>query len=159
MSFHTVKHENFGDIFLCIQMRAPSSILKKNIGVPGPFNRSQWANSERTGCFGFLILSENKLGPTSFKVGKLSAAGGLLVQTSATVFSRSLSRGSFGSNAFYPLSFSSSNFLCIYGCIDMYVNMLEANHITVTVRRSRGKDIDAACGQLANKLDKKEKTF
>lgn len=35
--------------------------------------------------------------------------------------------------------------------IDMYVNMLEANNITVTVRRSRGKDIDAACGQLANK--------
>jgi len=35
--------------------------------------------------------------------------------------------------------------------IDMYVSMLEANHITVTVRRSRGKDIDAACGQLANK--------
>lgn len=35
--------------------------------------------------------------------------------------------------------------------LDMYVNMLEANHITVTVRRSRGKDIDAACGQLANK--------
>ncbi|WP_339624928.1 23S rRNA (adenine(2503)-C(2))-methyltransferase RlmN [uncultured Winogradskyella sp.] len=35
--------------------------------------------------------------------------------------------------------------------IDMYVNVLEANGITVTVRRSRGKDIDAACGQLANK--------
>ncbi|WP_460219896.1 dual-specificity RNA methyltransferase RlmN [Psychroserpens sp. MEBiC05023] len=35
--------------------------------------------------------------------------------------------------------------------IDMYVKMLEAQHITVTVRRSRGKDIDAACGQLANK--------
>jgi 23S rRNA (adenine2503-C2)-methyltransferase len=35
--------------------------------------------------------------------------------------------------------------------LDMYVSMLEANHITVTVRRSRGKDIDAACGQLANK--------
>lgn len=35
--------------------------------------------------------------------------------------------------------------------IDMYVNTLERNHITVTVRRSRGKDIDAACGQLANK--------
>ena len=35
--------------------------------------------------------------------------------------------------------------------IDMYVSVLEANHITVTVRRSRGKDIDAACGQLANK--------
>ncbi|KAA5826311.1 23S rRNA (adenine(2503)-C(2))-methyltransferase RlmN [Algibacter amylolyticus] len=35
--------------------------------------------------------------------------------------------------------------------IDMYVEVLESNHITVTVRRSRGKDIDAACGQLANK--------
>jgi len=31
------------------------------------------------------------------------------------------------------------------------VSMLEAKNITVTVRRSRGKDIDAACGQLANK--------
>ena len=35
--------------------------------------------------------------------------------------------------------------------IDQYVSMLEAKNITVTVRRSRGKDIDAACGQLANK--------
>ena len=35
--------------------------------------------------------------------------------------------------------------------IKMYVNMLEANNIIVTIRRSRGKDIDAACGQLANK--------
>ncbi|SHH01310.1 23S rRNA (adenine(2503)-C(2))-methyltransferase RlmN [Winogradskyella jejuensis] len=35
--------------------------------------------------------------------------------------------------------------------IDMYVDILEKNNITVTVRRSRGKDIDAACGQLANK--------
>lgn len=35
--------------------------------------------------------------------------------------------------------------------IAMYVNTLEKNGITVTVRRSRGKDIDAACGQLANK--------
>lgn len=33
-----------------------------------------------------------------------------------------------------------------------YVNALEANHITVTLRHSRGKDIDAACGQLANKI-------
>ncbi len=33
----------------------------------------------------------------------------------------------------------------------MYESMLERNGITVTVRRSRGKDIDAACGQLANK--------
>jgi len=35
--------------------------------------------------------------------------------------------------------------------IAMYQKTLEANGITVTVRRSRGKDIDAACGQLANK--------
>lgn len=35
--------------------------------------------------------------------------------------------------------------------LDRYVQALEANGITVTVRRSRGKDIDAACGQLANR--------
>lgn len=35
--------------------------------------------------------------------------------------------------------------------IERYVQTLERNGITVTVRRSRGKDIDAACGQLANK--------
>ena len=35
--------------------------------------------------------------------------------------------------------------------IDLYVETLERNGIVVTVRRSRGKDIDAACGQLANK--------
>ncbi len=34
---------------------------------------------------------------------------------------------------------------------EMYVRSLEANHIIINVRRSRGKDIDAACGQLANK--------
>ena len=32
-----------------------------------------------------------------------------------------------------------------------YVQLLEKNHIIVNARRSRGKDIDAACGQLANK--------
>lgn len=32
-----------------------------------------------------------------------------------------------------------------------YVRCLEANNIVVNVRHSRGKDIDAACGQLANK--------
>ncbi len=32
-----------------------------------------------------------------------------------------------------------------------YIQVLEKNRIPVTVRRSRGKDIDAACGQLANK--------
>jgi len=35
--------------------------------------------------------------------------------------------------------------------VELYKNTLEQNGITVTVRRSRGKDIDAACGQLANK--------
>jgi len=35
--------------------------------------------------------------------------------------------------------------------IDLYQNMLERNNINVTIRRSRGQDIDAACGQLANK--------
>ena len=34
---------------------------------------------------------------------------------------------------------------------DAYIYTLEKNRIPVTVRRSRGKDIDAACGQLANK--------
>jgi len=33
----------------------------------------------------------------------------------------------------------------------MYQHMLESNGITARVRKSRGKDIDAACGQLANK--------
>ena len=35
-----------------------------------------------------------------------------------------------------------------------YQTALEAQRITVTVRRSRGKDIDAACGQLANKAER-----
>lgn len=35
--------------------------------------------------------------------------------------------------------------------IEQYIKTLEANNIIVNVRRSRGKDIDAACGQLANK--------
>lgn len=35
--------------------------------------------------------------------------------------------------------------------IRMYTDTLERHNIVVTVRRSRGKDIDAACGQLANK--------
>lgn len=37
------------------------------------------------------------------------------------------------------------------GVIQEYIDTLERNRIPVTVRRSRGKDIDAACGQLANK--------
>ncbi len=35
--------------------------------------------------------------------------------------------------------------------IDDFAKYLRDHHIMVTVRRSRGKDIDAACGQLANK--------
>ena len=35
--------------------------------------------------------------------------------------------------------------------VDQYIKTLEAHKIVVNVRRSRGKDIDAACGQLANK--------
>ena len=35
--------------------------------------------------------------------------------------------------------------------VDTFAAFLEANNIIVNIRRSRGKDIDAACGQLANK--------
>ena len=35
--------------------------------------------------------------------------------------------------------------------IDRFAQYLTDHNVTVTVRRSRGKDIDAACGQLANK--------
>jgi 23S rRNA (adenine2503-C2)-methyltransferase len=35
--------------------------------------------------------------------------------------------------------------------VENYIHALEKNRIVVNVRRSRGKDIDAACGQLANK--------
>lgn len=35
---------------------------------------------------------------------------------------------------------------------DAFKDFLESRNIIVNVRRSRGKDIDAACGQLANKL-------
>ena len=34
---------------------------------------------------------------------------------------------------------------------DQFVRYLESKNIVVNVRRSKGKDIDAACGQLANK--------
>lgn len=33
----------------------------------------------------------------------------------------------------------------------MYMDLLERNGVTTRIRKSRGKDIDAACGQLANK--------
>lgn len=35
--------------------------------------------------------------------------------------------------------------------LEMYMHLLESNGITTRIRKSRGKDIDAACGQLANK--------
>lgn len=38
--------------------------------------------------------------------------------------------------------------------IECYKTQLEKEKITVTIRLSRGKDIDAACGQLANKTHK-----
>jgi len=36
--------------------------------------------------------------------------------------------------------------------LNMYMDLLEKNGITTRIRKSRGKDIDAACGQLANKI-------
>tara|TARA_Y100001978_G_scaffold195187_1_gene203135 strand:+ start:465 stop:1511 length:1047 start_codon:yes stop_codon:yes gene_type:complete len=38
--------------------------------------------------------------------------------------------------------------------VNSFVKYLESKNLIVNVRRSRGKDIDAACGQLANKLTK-----
>tara|TARA_Y100001970_G_scaffold49337_1_gene62525 strand:- start:37018 stop:38082 length:1065 start_codon:yes stop_codon:yes gene_type:complete len=38
--------------------------------------------------------------------------------------------------------------------IELYKKELRKNKITITIRKSRGKDIDAACGQLANKSKK-----
>lgn len=35
--------------------------------------------------------------------------------------------------------------------LNLYMHLLESHGITTRIRRSRGKDIDAACGQLANK--------
>lgn len=35
--------------------------------------------------------------------------------------------------------------------LSMYMDLLERHGITTRIRKSRGKDIDAACGQLANK--------
>ena len=37
--------------------------------------------------------------------------------------------------------------------VEKYQKALERARITATIRHSRGKDIDAACGQLANKTD------
>jgi len=38
--------------------------------------------------------------------------------------------------------------------VNTFITYLESKNLIVNVRRSRGKDIDAACGQLANKLVK-----
>ena len=35
--------------------------------------------------------------------------------------------------------------------VDAFADYLESKNVIVNIRRSRGKDIDAACGQLANK--------
>jgi 23S rRNA (adenine2503-C2)-methyltransferase len=35
--------------------------------------------------------------------------------------------------------------------VTVFMEYLEKNRVNVRLRRSRGKDIDAACGQLANK--------
>ena len=45
--------------------------------------------------------------------------------------------------------------------VDAFAAYLESKNIIVNIRRSRGKDIDAACGQLANKNEaiKKEDVF
>lgn len=42
--------------------------------------------------------------------------------------------------------------------LDVFKNILEGKGVIVNVRRSRGKDIDAACGQLANKNEAALKT-
>ncbi|MGV6860710.1 MAG: 23S rRNA (adenine(2503)-C(2))-methyltransferase RlmN [Putridiphycobacter sp.] len=46
--------------------------------------------------------------------------------------------------------------------VDDFANFLESLNLIVNIRRSRGKDIDAACGQLANKngaIELKERTL
>ena len=35
--------------------------------------------------------------------------------------------------------------------LNKYIKILESHKIKATIRKSRGQDIDAACGQLANK--------
>ena len=43
--------------------------------------------------------------------------------------------------------------------VDAFASYLERKNIIVNIRRSRGKDIDAACGQLANKNEAVKKNF
>ena len=42
--------------------------------------------------------------------------------------------------------------------IENFKNILERNQITATVRRSMGRDIDAACGQIRRKYEEENKT-
>ena len=42
--------------------------------------------------------------------------------------------------------------------IEAFKALLESKNLIVNIRRSRGKDIDAACGQLATKIVKKRKS-
>lgn len=42
--------------------------------------------------------------------------------------------------------------------IEEFKLILEKNHINVTIRREMGRDIDAACGQLRNKKQRRETT-
>ncbi len=42
--------------------------------------------------------------------------------------------------------------------IEAFKNTLEQKQINTTIRRSRGQDIDAACGMLSAKQDRKDKT-
>jgi len=39
--------------------------------------------------------------------------------------------------------------------VEAFKNFLESKNLIVNVRKSKGQDIDAACGQLANKTKKK----
>ena len=56
-----------------------------------------------------------------------------------------------------PVAYRALSFLVEHGFahkierLNAFVNHLEKNKLVVNVRKSRGKDIDAACGQLANK--------
>ena len=42
------------------------------------------------------------------------------------------------------------------GAVDKFKNLLEKNRINVTIRKGMGSDIDAACGQLRRKYEKKQ---
>ena len=44
---------------------------------------------------------------------------------------------------------------CPDDVVTVFKDYLESKNVTVSIRRSRGRDIDAACGQLANKHEKK----